>query len=87
MKQSIITFVISLWVLLACSQAWAGPKSEYEPYVAPDRAGDPNVSLFVLLAYSSIWLVVLLFVLSVWRRQRQVEAEMRAIQAELGGDR
>jgi CcmD family protein len=59
---------------------------DYQPYVAP-QAEILSTPLFVLIAYSAIWIVLLIFVGSVWRRQRRVEAELELLRQRLGGDR
>jgi heme exporter protein CcmD len=77
-------FTLGVWVYLAAGLAWAdGPTKDYQPYVPPEGGGDTS-SLFVVLAYAAIWLVLLLFVGSVWQRQRRVEAELRSLRQRLG---
>ena len=43
-----------------------------------------SAPLFVVLAYSAIWLAVLAFVVSIWRRQRRVEQELQTLISEQG---
>jgi CcmD family protein len=64
---------------------WADDPRGYQPYVATSATDPISAPLFVVLAYSAIWLVLLLFVLSVWRRQQRVEAEMEQLKKKLGG--
>ena len=75
---------MSLLLLLAplLSLAAAGG-GDYKPYVPP-AAGEGSTPLFVIIAYSAIWLVLMLFLVSVWWRQRRVDEEIRALQRRLG---
>ena len=57
---------------------------DYKPYVPP-AASDVPAPLFVIVAYSAIWLVLLIFLVSVWVRQRRVDEELRALQRRFEG--
>ena len=63
-----------LVIVLAARAAAASP-ADYQPYVPP-AAAEVSAPLYVVIAYSAIWLVLILFVASVWRRQRRVEEEI-----------
>lgn len=78
---------LTLIVALAARVAAAAP-GDYQPYVPPE-GGQVSAPLYVVIAYSCIWLVLVLFVASVWRRQRRVEAELDVLRQQLartGGD-
>ena len=47
----------------------------FQPWRPPEKE-QVSAPLFVVLAYSAIWLAVLAFVISVWVRQRRVEQEL-----------
>lgn len=66
-----------LMTLLAAGQ-------DYEPFT-PGGGGAAQVSvpLYVLLAYSLIWLVLLVWVASVFMRQKKVEQELDELKQEL----
>lgn len=49
----------------------------------PPATEQVSAPLFVVIAYSAIWLVVLVFVVSVWTRQRRVEQELQRLRAQL----
>ena len=51
------------------------PAGGYKPWTPPNKE-QVSAPLFVVLAYSAIWLAVLAFVFSVWTRQRRVEREL-----------
>lgn len=48
---------------------------EFQPW-DPSKKEQVSAPLFVVIAYSGIWLAVLAFVISVWMRQRRVEQEL-----------
>ena len=79
--------VLFLMFLLAPHRALAqaGTGGGYQPYVPAAGAHEVSAPLFVVLAYSAIWLVLLSFIISVWRRQRKVEAELESLRQQLGG--
>jgi CcmD family protein len=56
--------------------------ADYQPYTPPE-SGEVPAPLYVVLAYSAIWLVLLVFVASVWLRQRRVELELKGLQRQL----
>ncbi len=66
----------------ALAQAGTG---DYQPYVPAAGAHEISAPLFVVLAYSAIWLVLLSFIISVWRRQRKVETDLDRLRRQLGG--
>jgi len=75
-----LLLLLTLSSLVGLADAQAAGKG-YEPY-AP-AAEQVSAPLFVILAYSAIWLVLLLFVLSVWVRQRRVTSELAQIRRQL----
>jgi CcmD family protein len=78
--------LIPPFLLLGLLPRWAraagDAAGDYQPYV-PGSAEQVSAPLFVVLAYSVIWIVVLLYVLSVWLRQRRVAAELTQVRREL----
>jgi CcmD family protein len=78
-----MTKLLLVFSLLLPTLALAAPASDYQPYVPPE-GGEVPAPLFVVLAYSAIWLVLLVFVASVWLRQRHVELELKELQRQLG---
>ena len=70
--------LLLLWPLLS-----AATGDGFKPYVPPSEAGAISAPLFVLIAYAAIWVVLLVFLGSVWRRQRRVEEELRELQRRL----
>jgi len=60
--------------------AWASRTEDYQPYQGAEQVSAP---LLVVIAYSAIWLVLLGFVASVWRRQRQVQADLAQLERQL----
>ncbi len=58
---------------------------DYKPFTpGAEDTGQVSAPLFVVLAYSLIWVVLLLFVASVYRRQKLVEQELEDLRKELG---
>ncbi len=74
--------LLAVMVLVAPVAALAAP-GDYQPYTPPE-GGQVSAPLFVLIAYAAIWIVLLGFLASVWRRQRRVEEELAAIEKRLG---
>jgi CcmD family protein len=68
-----------LYSLLAAGQ-------DFQPFT-PGESGTAQVSapLYVLLAYSIIWLVLLGYVASLHKRHKDVERELRDLKQELEG--
>lgn len=77
------TALVGLLLPLSAAFAEEGAAS-YEPYQAGQGAQGVSAPLYVLIAYSVIWLAVLLFVVSVWRRQQELQEEMRRLEEQLG---
>jgi CcmD family protein len=73
-----------LLVIALAARAAAASPADYQPYVPP-AAAEVSAPLYVVIAYSAIWLVLLLFVASVWRRQRRVEEEIAGLRQLLAG--
>jgi len=72
--------LLLLWPLLSTATG-----DGFKPYVPPSsEAGAISAPLFVLIAYAAIWVVLLVFLGSVWRRQRRVEEELRELRRRLG---
>lgn len=71
--------LLLLQPILALAAAGGG---DYKPY-QPAPTTFPSAPTFVLIAYSAIWIVLLLFLVSIWYRQRDVEKELRALQRRL----
>lgn len=71
-------FFAALWLPGALASA-----DEYKDF-DPSKA-TPTVSapLFVVITYSAIWIVALLFVVLLWRRQRRVQEELEDVQRRL----
>jgi CcmD family protein len=80
---ALVGTVLSVIATLWGRQAWAAPSGDYQPYQPPAAAESVSAPLYVVLAYSAIWLVLLLFVASVWRRQRRVEVEIEQMRHQL----
>lgn len=78
------SLLCTLALLLVPSLALAA--DDYQPY-APGAAGEQvSAPMFVVIAYSLIWLVLLGFVFSVWRRQRLAEADLDQLRRQLEAD-
>jgi CcmD family protein len=83
-RSLLASLVLLGWPLVA-HPARAAAGGDYQPYSPGDAAEQVSAPLFVVLAYSAIWIVLLLFVVSLWRRQRRVETEMEQLRQQLGG--
>jgi len=62
---------------------WMATAADYQPYSPTASAAEVSAPLFVVLAYSLIWLVLLGFVVSVWWRQRRVAQELVQLRRQL----
>ncbi|MCC6751860.1 MAG: CcmD family protein [Deltaproteobacteria bacterium] len=69
--------------LLPLAQAMAD--EAYEDFT-PQPLTDPKAPLHVVLSYSAIWMLILLFVVSVWRRQARVAAELKELEKQVRGE-
>jgi CcmD family protein len=74
-------WIASVTALLLSASAWAADP-EYQPYT-PETGEAVSAPLFVVIAYSAIWLVLVGFVVAVWRRQREVQRELELLKTEL----
>jgi len=74
-----------LTLLLTPGLALAAKAEDYQPYTTGAETGQVSAPLFVIIAYSLIWLVLIGFVVSVWRRQRRVEEELDLLRRQLEG--
>jgi len=85
MKWQIITALVGFLMVIVSPAA----AQDFQPYTgsSTDAAAQVSAPLFVVLAYSAIWLVLLFFVASIWRRQRRVEAELARVSERLGEGR
>ncbi len=68
-------------LLLSLAAPVAG--GDYKPYVPPVGGVESIAPLFVIIAYSAIWLVLMGYLVSLWGRQRRVEEELGALQRRL----
>ncbi len=84
LRRKLAALVALLAVALLPVLASAAPQGDYQPYVPGSEGAQVNAPLFVIIAYSAIWLVLLVFVLSVFSRQRRVEGELAELRARLG---
>jgi|GEM_PF-4403639 CcmD family protein len=55
---------------------------EYEAF-KPGMSQNVNVPLFVVIAYSVIWIVLLGLLVALWRRQGRLNAELEQLEAQL----
>lgn len=74
--------LVALAALLLHVRAWA-TEAGYQPYQPGSEHAAVSAPLFVVIAYSAIWLVVTGFVVMVWRKQREVERELERLSREL----
>lgn len=78
--------IVFLLLQIFCATAWAQTEPAalgYRPYVPQAAGADWTVPLFVIFAYSAIWLVVLIFVWSIWQRQRRLEQTLHILHSRL----
>lgn len=82
MAAALLLLIITLPALHAY-----GDQGDYQPYKPPASAEQVSAPLFVVLAYSLIWIVLLGFVVSVWRRQDRVMVELEQLERQIRGER
>jgi CcmD family protein len=61
-----------------------GGQSEFVPVSSLPPAEQLPAAPLLIAAYAFVWVAVLVFVWSVWRRLTKVEADMRALQQRVG---
>jgi CcmD family protein len=71
-------------LLLVPALAHGAGGDDYQPYQPSTET--VSAPLFVVLAYSAIWLAILVFVLSVFLRQRRVSTELDQVRRQLEED-
>ncbi|MCA9665197.1 MAG: hypothetical protein KC503_06400 [Myxococcales bacterium] len=64
--------------------AKAGSGDGYEDFNPANKQEQVNAPLFVTIAYSLIWLVPLVYLIGLWRRQARLTAEVAAMRRDLG---
>ncbi len=80
MTQKLYALFAALCVLLAPALVHADDYVDFDPSKAQKTVSAP---LFVIIAYSAIWLVVLLFAVMLLRHQRAIGDELAQAQARL----
>ena len=70
-------------ILLLAALPGRAAEGDYQPYQPGAGSAAVSAPLFVVIAYSAIWLVVIGFVVMVWRRQRDVQRELERLAKEL----
>jgi CcmD family protein len=78
-----VALLLTLPLVVASRAALAA--DDYVPYNAGAGAEQVSAPLFVVIAYSVIWIALVGFVVSVWRRQRQLERELEILRQQLEG--
>ncbi|MBK8481370.1 MAG: hypothetical protein IPL40_09385 [Proteobacteria bacterium] len=76
-------WVAALLTLIDAAAAFAEDYADYDPATAVPEVSAP---LFVVLAYSAIWLCVVGFCVMIWRRQRRIELQLAELQQSLAGE-
>ncbi len=82
MIRSIYLAVVSLMLAAASVLAGQPPagQSEFKPLSEVPPSEQIPGGVFVVVAYSFIWIGTMVYVWFVWKRLRRVEDEMRALQ-------
>jgi CcmD family protein len=75
--------VLSL-VLTAAPALAQQPQGEFVPLRDVPRSEQIPAAPFVFIAYAIVWLFVLFYVWTLWRRQGKVEKELQDLQHKLG---
>ena len=71
--------------LLAAAPALAQqPQGEFVPLRDVPRSEQIPAAPFVFIAYAIVWLFVLFYVWTLWRRQGTVEKELQDLQHKMG---
>jgi CcmD family protein len=82
------TVVLMLMLVLSAAAAWAGqpePQSQFRPISEVPQSEQLPGGVFVVIAYGFIWVVLLGYVWSIWRRLGKVETEMRTLERRSQG--
>ena len=75
--------VLMLTLVLSSAAAWAGqppPQTEFVPISEVPQSEQLPGGVFVVIAYGFIWVVLMAYVWSIWRRLGKVESEMRTLE-------
>jgi CcmD family protein len=79
------------WGTLCLSLVWFAapllaqePQNEFVPLSEVPRSEQIPAAPFVFIAYAIVWLAVLFYVWTLWRRQGRVEKELQELQHKMG---
>jgi len=74
-----------VFLLLAAAPLLAQePQNEFVPLSEVPRTEQIPAAPFVFVAYAIVWLAVLFYVWTLWRRQGRVERELQDLQHKMG---
>lgn len=71
-----------VYIVFQTTAVLATKGSEYEAF-KPGMNQNVNVPLFVIIAYSVIWLVLVGLLVALWRRQGRLKVELEQMEAQL----
>ena len=80
-------FWLALLATVALSAAAVAATGEYQD-VRPDQGSTEatSASLHVTLAYGAIWVVAVLYLVFIWRRQARIAAEIAELRRRLDAE-
>ena len=84
MTGRLLAAALSLLLSGATLLAQPEPQGEFRPLSEVPHAEQLPGGVMVIAAYSFIWVVLLLYVWSIWRRLGKVEAEMKSLERRTG---
>lgn len=76
-------WVAALLALVDTAAVLADDYADYDPATAVPEVSAP---LFVVLAYSAIWLCVVGYAVMIWRRQRRIDEQLAELRQRLAGE-
>lgn len=77
-----ILIAVSSWLLLAAPVfAWQPPpgQSEFVPVESLPPSEQLPAAPYLIAAYAFVWIAVMFYLWTIWRRMNRVETEMRAL--------
>jgi CcmD family protein len=77
--------LLAVGLRVAAAQPPAGQQSEFVPVSQLPAAEQVPAAPLVIAAYAFVWVAVLFYVWTVWRRVNKVEADMQTLARRVGG--
>ena len=89
MKKTVIAFVFMMLVTVGSLSAFAQPpaaapgQGDFVPVNSLPQTEQLPAAPFVIAAYAFVWVALLVYVWSIWRRMRKIEQELADLRSRI----